>query len=154
MRNQTRYTHFTGSRVWLYCPVALQRYHLYCAISFSAYKYIGQYVILIWGGLFLWPLIRAAAPQYLWPPCHGSVLIPAGMKVTEDDRQPNAFPPAADFFMQTPRFRQMGAGEATITTRSTFSLRVCDVAWWWSCQTLHARPCLPLSRSHSYHLCY
>lgn len=42
--------------------------------------------------------------------CHGSVLIWARMKVTEDDRQPNAFSPAADFWTQTPRFRQMGTG--------------------------------------------
>ncbi|KAM3587606.1 uncharacterized protein V6R79_010087 [Siganus canaliculatus] len=32
------------------------------------------------------------------------------MKVTEDDRRPNAFSPAADLGTQTTRFRQMRAG--------------------------------------------
>lgn len=58
----------------------------------------------------LWLMIRAAALPVA--SCHGSALITAGMKVTEDDRQPNAFSPAADFLTQTPRFRQMGTGRS------------------------------------------
>ena len=53
--------------------------------------------------------------------CHGSVLIWARMKVTEDDRQPNAFSPAADFWTQTPALDKWER-DAAITSRLTFSL--------------------------------
>lgn len=55
-------------------------------------------------------MIRAAALPVA--SCQGSTLISGRMKVTEDDRQPNAFSPAADFWMQTPWFRQMGMGHS------------------------------------------
>lgn len=95
-------------------------------------------------------MIRAAALPVA--SCHGSALISAGMKVTGDDRQPNAFSPAADFLTQTPRFRQMGAGRQQLQ-HGRPSACACDVALWWSCQTLHAWPCLPLSHSHGFHFC-
>lgn len=59
--------------------------------------------------------------------CHGSVLISAGMKVTEDDRQPNAFSPAADFQTQTPGLRQMGVGRSNYAT-ADLQLVLCDGA--------------------------
>lgn len=69
-----------------------------------------EYVIFIRGGMCLWLMIRNAALPVA--SCQGSALISARMKVTEDDRRPNAFSPAADFLTQTPRFRQMGTGRS------------------------------------------
>lgn len=53
--------------------------------------------------------------------CYGSVLISARMKVTEDDRQQNAFSPAADFLTQTLSLDKWER-DAAITLRLTFSL--------------------------------
>lgn len=79
--------------------------------------------------------------------CHGSVLISAGMKVTEDDKQPNAFFTCSWFQTQMPQFKQMGMG------RSNYSVgwpSACahDGTLWWSCHTLHAWPPLPYN-SHA-----
>lgn len=69
--------------------------------------------------------------------CHGSAPIP--MKVTEDDRRPNAFSPAADSRTQTPRFRQMRLGRGNYVA-ADLQLEACDGTRWWSCHTLHAWP--------------
>lgn len=60
-------------------------------------------------------------------------------EVTEDDRRPNAFSPAADFRTQTPWFRQMRTGRGNYVA-ADLQLEACDGARWWSCHTLHAWP--------------
>lgn len=90
---------------------------------------LSKYVICIWGGT--WLAIRAAA---LPVSCHGSVLLRAGMKVTEDDKLPNAFSPAADFWCAGEDKWERGGSNYR---RGRPSACACGVTLGVSCPTVH-----------------